>query len=85
MYVVKIISEMKLADFGFSSGGKDHADLLSSKQLNDIESVIDDIFPNGITATELNDLFWFDFDAVLEWIGTTYEELVSEDSETEGV
>lgn len=72
---MKITTYTSIHNFGFWSQGKDNAEMLSYEQLSEVESVIDDAFPNGLTDRELNDLFWHDFDTVLEWIGVTYEDV----------
>ena len=37
--------------------------------LNDLERLIDDVYPEGITVTGLNDLLWFDSEWVYEQLG----------------
>jgi|BioPla2DNA2_1021312.scaffolds.fasta_scaffold99530_1 hypothetical protein len=66
---MKIHSEKSLSDFEFWSGGKDRAEKLTSEELDQIELTLEELYPDGIDETELNDLFWFDFETVLEWIG----------------
>lgn len=66
---MKINSEKSLSNFEFWSGAKDRAEKLTSEELDQIESILDDLYPDGMDETELNDLFWFDFETVLEWIG----------------
>ena len=72
---MKIILEESLSNFKFWSGGADSAELLTEQELDVVESVLDDLYPDGMTDTEINDLFWFDFETVLDWIGLTEEEL----------
>lgn len=77
---MKIISEDKrLRDFDFWSGAKDTVDYLTSDELDTIEDMLEDAYPDGMTETQLNDLFWFDTDVIAEWLGyedweTLYEE-----------
>jgi len=66
---MKLYKEESLSNFGFWSGAKDRAEKLTSAELDQIESTLEDLHPDGMGATELNDLFWFDFETVLEWIG----------------
>ena len=66
---MKTFTETNLTAFDFWSGAKDNANELTTEQLEQIESIIEDLYPEGIDETQLNDLFWFDFDTVLEWIG----------------
>lgn len=44
-----------------------------------LEAILDDLYPDGMTETALNDLLWFEPDSVYEWLGITDEE---EDEET---
>lgn len=78
---MKIYEEKNLRNFDFWSGAKDNAVLLTCEQLDEVEQILEDSYPDGMDATEINDLFWFDFDTICEWLGTTYEELTNEDDE----
>lgn len=66
---MKLYREESLSNFEFWSGAKDRAEKLTDKELDQIESTLEDMYPDGMNETELNDLFWFDFESVLEWIG----------------
>ncbi len=71
-----IHSETNLRNFQFWSGGADNANCLSYEQLDLLESVLEDIYPQGIDEVELNDLMWFDSDIIAEWLGfNDFEEL----------
>lgn len=56
---MKIISDISLKDFGFWSGAKDTAEQLTDEQFDQVEEVLEDLYPDGVTDTELNDIFWF--------------------------
>lgn len=74
-----IHSEMRLRDFNFWSGGADNANCLTYEQLDYLEEILTDIFPNGIDEVQLNDLLWFDEDIVAEWLGyADFDELRKE-------
>ena len=45
-----------------------------------LESTLEDLYPDGMTETELNDLLWFDEESVYEWLGIDPDE-DSEESE----
>lgn len=79
---MKIISEDKrLRDFDFWSGAKDTVDYLTSDELDTIEDMLEDAYPDGMTETQLNDLFWFDTDVIAEWLGyEDFESLINERS-----
>lgn len=78
-----IHSETALRNFGFWSGAKERADMLTSSQLDAIETELEQIYPDGMTETELNDLFWFDFDFVCSLIGTSEAAIFGEEEEEE--
>lgn len=83
---MKIYSEVSLPNFQFWSGAKENANMLTYDQLEQVESALEDIYPDGANETDINDLFWFDFDTVLEWIGCKLNdagEIVDADSEEE--
>ena len=42
-------------------------------KLGNLETILEDIYPDGLDETALNDLLWFDSDAVFEWLGLPTE------------
>lgn len=68
-FAMLIHTETSLRDFQFWCGGADNANCLTYEQLDVIEEILTEIFPEGIDETQLNDLFWFDEDVVAEWLG----------------
>lgn len=66
---MKIITEESLYQFEFWCGAKGTASLLTQTELEIIEYVLMDAYPDGLTATEINDIFWFDSDWIAEVIG----------------
>lgn len=66
---MKITTEKSLRDFEFWSGAVYTAENLTDKQLDQIESYLEDAFPDGVTDTEVNDFFWFENDQIAEWLG----------------
>ena len=71
---MKLYSETSLRYFNFWSGAKDNALKLTLEQLDEVESMLEDIYPDGMSETELNDLFWFDFDQICDWLGIEEDE-----------
>ena len=71
---MKIYSEKSLGDFEFWSGAKENANELTSAQLDEVETILGDLYPEGMDETQINDLFWFDFDTIKEWLRITDEE-----------
>ena len=66
---MKIFKEESLRYFEFWSGAKENANELSGEQLDKLETILEDVYPDGIDATTLNDLMWFEFDTIKEWLG----------------
>ena len=71
---MKIYTEKSLQNFEFWSGAKANAETLTSEQLDAVEAILEEIYPEGMDETQLNDIFWFDFDQVREWLGIESEE-----------
>lgn len=77
---MKIITEHSFDRFEAWSGGKNTQDkIIEAGKANQFESIIEDLYPDGMTDTELNDLLWFDSEQVFEWLGIEDEEEISDD------
>lgn len=70
---MRIKTEKSLQHFQFWSGAKELAERLTWEELIEIESQLEELYPNGLTETELNDLFWFDSEFICQLIGETEE------------
>ena len=71
---MKVYKEINLRDFEFSCGAKDNAETLTSEQLDMVESILEDAYPDVMDETTINDFFWFEFDTIREWLGIEDEE-----------
>lgn len=75
---MKIYTEQSLADFKFWSGAETTAQRIWEEQgsegFDQLEAILEDLYPDGIDETDLNDLLWFDADTVYEWLGIDDEE-----------
>lgn len=67
--MIKITEEIDLINFKAWSGGKDTLDDLSSSDIEKLQSIIEDTYPDGMTDTALNDLLWFERDWIAEMLG----------------
>ena len=73
---MKIYSEISLPDFNFWGGARPNASLLAYEELEIIEACLEDIYPEGIDETLVNDIMWFDTDFIAECLGfDSWEEL----------
>lgn len=66
---MKITSEKNIRNFEFWSGAKETARALTLEQLDTVETVLEDLYPDGIDETQLNDIFWFEEDWIAEILG----------------
>ena len=71
---MKIVSEISIADFEAWSGGKSTLDrIISEGKCDELEAVLEELYPDGMTDTQLNDLLWFEPDTVYQWVGIRTE------------
>ena len=71
---MKITSEMSLRDFQAWSGAKDTLNkLIELDKCEELEFILDDLYPDGLTETQLNDILWFDDEWIFETLGIEEE------------
>ena len=81
---MKIYEEKSLSDFEFWSGAKDTVKYLTDDELDTIENILEDMYPDGMEDTQINDIFWFEDDWIAEMLGyEDFEELMHRDDEEE--
>lgn len=81
---MKIYTEESLRNFEFWSGAKDTVKYLTDEELDQIEAILEDSYPEGMDETEINDFFWFEDDTIADWLGyLDFEELIHRDDEEE--
>ena len=66
---MKIYREIPLTEFEFWAGGKDTVEELTDSELEQIEQILEEIYPEGMSEFEVNDIFWFERDLIAEWLG----------------
>lgn len=70
---MRIYEDESLRYFGFWGQAADNADELTEAELDTVEAILEDSAPEeGYDKTYINDLFAYDFDTVLEWLGKVY-------------
>ena len=78
---MKIYQEKAIKNFDFWSGAEDRVKYLTLDELDTIEAILEDCFPDGIGETELNDIFWFEEDLIAEWLGyNNFDEIMERGS-----
>ena len=80
-----ITYELDLNSFEAWSGAKDTLDRIQREgKCAELENILEELYPDGMTETELNDLLWFDSESVYEWLGIRSEEQIEKEiKETE--
>jgi len=73
---MKIITETNLTDFDFWSGAKYFSDKLTYSELEAISEHLQEIYPDGMTDTQINDFFWFEEDFICKLIGEDLDEIL---------
>ena len=66
---MKVIEETSLKDFEFWGGAIQTVKYLTDDELDAIEESLNELYPDGMGKTEINDFFWFEDDTIAEWLG----------------
>ena len=70
-----IKTETNLRNFKAWSGAIETKKIILDLGLEEeFEGLIEELYPNGLSDTELNDILWFDSDWILESLGVKEEE-----------
>ena len=77
-----ITYELDLNSFQAWSGAKETLERIQREgKCAELENVLEELYPDGMTETELNDLLWFDSESVYEWLGIRSEEQIKKEIE----
>lgn len=71
---MKIYEEKSIKDFEFWAGVRNFTNRLNDDEWDILELYVTEMYPDGISNTDLNDLFWFDNETLLEVIGVSADE-----------
>ena len=75
-----ITYELDLNNFQAWSGAKDTLDRIQREgKCGELENILEELYPDGMTETQLNDLLWFDSESVYEWLGIRSEEQIEKE------
>lgn len=78
---MKIYTEMDLTEFEGWSGACDTLAELTDEQKKELQNIIEELYPDGLTETELNDYLWFECDSIAQDLGfEDFEELINSNS-----
>ena len=74
---MKIYKEVNAYNFDFWSGAKDTVKYLTDEEVNIIFEMLEELYPEGMDETQVNDFFWFEDDTIAEWLGyRSFEEIM---------
>lgn len=73
---MKITTEKNLTNFKFWSGAKALANKLTYAELDWISQQLEELYPDGMTETQINDLFWFEEDFICEMINENIQSVL---------
>jgi hypothetical protein len=77
---MKVYQEISIRNFEAWSGAIATKDLIIKNNKEDeFDALIEELYPDGIDETQLNDILWFDDEWVLDSLGISKEEDEEED------
>ena len=77
-----ITYELDLNSFQAWSGAKDTLERIQREgKCAELENILEELYPDGMTETELNDLLWFEPETVYEWLGIRSEGQIEKEIE----
>lgn len=77
-----ITYELDLNRFEAWSGAKETLERIQCEgKCGLLEQILYDIYPDGMTETELNDLLWFESETIYEWLGIRSEGQIEKEIE----
>lgn len=69
-------------DFDFWSGAAATVKYLTADEVESVIAQLEEIYPEGMTDTELNDFFWFETDCIAQMLGyDNFEEIMNRENE----
>lgn len=69
---MKFTVEKPLSSFDFWSGAVTNAQELTSRELDDLDDILPEYFGEEVTDTDINDMFWFEFETIVHALGYAY-------------
>ena len=78
---MKVTKEISIANYDARGGAIETQDLIfNNDKVTEFDNLIEELYPDGIDDTALNDLLWFESDWICEMLGIDQDE---EDDEEE--
>ena len=80
---MKLFKEESISSFEAWSGAVDTQNrIIEENKENEFDQLIEELYPDGLDETQLNDILWFEEDWIFESLGITDEEEEDEDELT---
>lgn len=77
---MKLYIETSIKNFEAWSGAEDTLDrIIAEDKCEELEDILEELYPDGMSDTELNDLLWFDYETVFEWLGIRSESVINQE------
>lgn len=77
---MNVTYELDLKNFEAWSGAVDTLDRIRNEgKCEELEFMLEEMYPDGMTETQLNDLLWFESDTIFEWLGIRTETEIQEE------
>lgn len=75
---MKITTEVTPNNYDFFwARARDTVNNMTLEQIEEVFYMLEEIYPEGMTDTELNDFFWFEEDTIADWLGfDSFEDLI---------
>jgi hypothetical protein len=71
---MKTYTETTLRNFNAWSGAKDTKELiLENRKEDEFDTLIEELYPDGLSETQLNDILWFEEDWICEMLNIDNE------------
>lgn len=72
---MKITTETSLVNFQTWSGATDTKNtIIDNCKSDEFDSLIEELYPDGLTDTQLNDILWFESEWIFESLGINEDE-----------
>jgi hypothetical protein len=71
---LKISYDLDLKRFEAWSGADETLRKLTEKEIEELENTLEELYPDGMDETELNDLLRFEDEEICNWLCIDYEE-----------
>ena len=78
---MKTICEVSLDRFEFWAGAVDSSRRFTLDELDTLEAILEDCYPEGIDETTLNDIFWFEPETLCEWLDIDFDEWIEREDD----